>query len=49
MDKFFCDKCEKEMKDDEEVFEVGYQYVCQSCLDYLNSQYELLNDLERGK
>ena len=44
-----CDKCFKEMKDDEEVFEVNDIYVCMDCLEDLNSKYELLNDMERGK
>jgi len=41
-----CDKCFKEMKDTDEVFEISNgDYVCQSCLEDLNNRYEQLKEL----
>ena len=44
-----CDRCFKKLKDNEEVFEVNSDYICESCLDDLNNKFELLRDLENGK
>jgi len=44
-----CDKCFKEMKDTDEVFEVNDNYVCLDCLDDLNNKYENMRDDINGK
>lgn len=41
-----CDSCFKKVK---EVFEVNDEYICMSCLDDRNNQFELLGDLHNGK
>ncbi len=42
-----CDRCFKEVKDNEEVFETDDgNYICLSCLDDSNNKFELLKDLE---
>ena len=44
-----CDKCFRVMKEDEEIFEVNDEYICESCLDDRNTQFELLKDEANGK
>ena len=47
--KFMCENCEKEMNDNEEIFEVNDTYICQSCMENANEQAELLyEDKLRG-
>jgi len=48
-EKFVCEKCEKEMTDDKEPYEMGDLYVCQSCMEDMDSQAELMyEDKFRG-
>ena len=37
-----CEKCDKELKENEEVYEMGDIYVCESCREDLDSRAELL-------
>lgn len=30
-DKYYCDRCDEEFKDDEESFEVNYGFICRNC------------------
>ena len=43
---FMCESCEKELNDNEEIFEVGDRYVCQSCMEDCNDKAELLVELQ---
>jgi len=44
--KYMCENCEKELKDNEEIFEVGDRYVCQSCMERANDKAEMLIELQ---
>jgi len=41
-----CDKC---FKKTEVVYEVNSKYICESCLDDMNTKFDLLMDLQNGK
>ena len=41
-----CESCDKKLKEDEEIYEVGDRYVCQSCMERANDKAEMLVELQ---
>lgn len=46
MSEIICENCEKEMKEEEELFETNFQFVCMSCMERFNEKYELLYEVK---
>lgn len=44
-----CDRCDKELEPDEEVYELNGHYVCLSCYERYLESCELRGELEEGR